>query len=156
MATPEPEENERLPKRLLSALRDQALPPLLVPRPRDDAALAGAKQALRHKMNRRAWETRIFLAVAAMLLIGALLWSVLYEPRPRPASSNPIAVVGQFSADLDGNGRVDIFDAFLVARALRDGQTKSDWDVNRDGVVDSRDVVLLSRLAVQLNRGTAR
>ena len=60
---------------------------------------------------------------------------------------------------MDGNGRIDILDAFTVARALADkgrtGPLPAAWDVNGDGVVDQKDVDWLANAAVRVG-GVAR
>jgi hypothetical protein len=57
--------------------------------------------------------------------------------------------------DLNHDGRVDILDAFDLARTLktRPGLTSPVMDVNGDGVVDERDVTSLAARAVQLPKG---
>lgn len=55
--------------------------------------------------------------------------------------------------DLDGDGRVDIVDAYLMARRLGRGQgAPKGWDQNRDGRVDRRDVEAVALSAVALNK----
>jgi hypothetical protein len=79
---------------------------------------------------RRRWMP--FAAAAAIFLAVASLWM----------SRNP--------HDLDGSGRVDIVDAYLLASGLKDG------DVNGDGLVDQKDVEALAREAVTIGGGEAR
>ena len=56
--------------------------------------------------------------------------------------------------DLDRDGRVDILDAFAVARQLKQGGTRNlQLDVNGDGVVDERDVAAIAARAVKLEQG---
>ena len=56
--------------------------------------------------------------------------------------------------DLDHSGRVDILDAFALARRLASpGQIDLQWDMNGDGVVDERDVDVVARAAVRLPTG---
>jgi|ERR1051326_532494 hypothetical protein len=56
--------------------------------------------------------------------------------------------------DLNHDGKVDILDAFVLARKLQ-GIRISDprLDVNGDGVVDRRDIETIAAHAVSLNRG---
>ena len=81
---------------------------------------------------RRRWMP--FAAAAAIFLAVAALWM---SPKPDPR-------------DLDGNGKVDIVDAYLLASGLKDG------DVNGDGVVDRRDAEALAREVVSIGGGDAR
>jgi len=156
MATPEPNDELKMPERLVQALRDDASRPVLVTSERDVAVLAAANRELRGRFLRARWQKRAIWAAAAAFVLGAIVWSLLYENKSHRNATTTSAGIGTISTDLDGNGRVDIFDAFLVARGLRDGRTEPAWDVNRDGVVDARDVTWLSRAAVQLDGGKGR
>jgi|ERR1043166_639635 hypothetical protein len=153
MANPEPDQNEKLPEPLTAALRKQAFAPVLVPRDREALIVATARRQLRRQIARHGWGKRLIWAAAALVIAGLIVWSFVGSPRSKPNSN--MASTGRNPADLDGDGRVDIFDAFLLARAIRDGRTATAWDVNRDGVVDGRDVALVAHRAVQLDRGKA-
>jgi hypothetical protein len=54
--------------------------------------------------------------------------------------------------DLNHDGRVDILDAFQLARELRAGK-KPAVDLNGDGVVDERDADVIATRAVSLEKG---
>lgn len=101
------------------------------------------KQAATIKRGARSRLTPTRWAVAATLLlaIGAAgLWRWV-APQPVEVTSN----------DFDGNGRVDILDAFALARALKDQTARGDrWDLDHDGRIDDRDVELIARAAVAL------
>ena len=57
--------------------------------------------------------------------------------------------------DFDGDGRVDILDAFALARHLESAHKPKDkWDMNGDGIVDRADVDRIAMAAVSLKRGT--
>lgn len=61
------------------------------------------------------------------------------------------AVVG---ADIDLDGRVDILDAFKLARYIKSaGRLEKKWDMNGDGTVNSQDVDLIALAAVRLDKG---
>ncbi len=55
--------------------------------------------------------------------------------------------------DLNGDGKVDILDAFMLAKKLQ-GTPSSDrrLDVNGDGVIDRRDVETIAARAVNLEK----
>ncbi len=64
------------------------------------------------------------------------------------------AEAGAAQADIDGNGKVDILDAFALARHI-EGKQPADrtWDFNGDGLIDRRDVDTVALAAVRLNKG---
>ena len=140
---------------------DGVLPPKLVedlaglyPVPRvppgvDAKVLSGAaatwwRQA---RFRRRVWWGGAAAAAAAAVLIV-----VLNLPRQRDVG--PVAVQTPAPAgDVDGDGQVDILDAFSLARKVRDAKgnvpaTRGE-DVNGDGVIDGKDVDLIARMAVR-------
>lgn len=94
------------------------------------------------------------IAAAAVLAIGAL---VFYGP----ASSNqPSPIINSQSAaaerrvDIDGNGRVDILDAFRLAKGIESrGPTAAGWDINNDGRLDREDIDAVAFAAVRLDKG---
>ena len=54
--------------------------------------------------------------------------------------------------DIDGNGRVDILDAFKLAKRIQtESKPSKKWDINGDGRVDSEDVDDIALVAVSLN-----
>ena len=88
-------------------------------------------------------------AVAAALLLGiALMLPARWRTSARATS--PLAV----RQDVDRNGRVDILDAFALARRVETGRGLSDeWDFNGDGAVDRADADVVAGAAVSLERG---
>lgn len=84
-------------------------------------------------------------AAAAALVIGLRI--ALVHPSQAP---NPIALVG----DVNGDGKVDILDAYVVARAIANhAPLNPAWDVNRDGVVDQKDVDWIANTSVSIRPG---
>jgi hypothetical protein len=58
------------------------------------------------------------------------------------------------SADVDLNGRVDILDAFKLAKHIKAGiRPDTKWDINGDGAVNRSDVDAIARAAVRLDKG---
>lgn len=89
---------------------------------------------------------RIGIAAAVGLVFVGGALTALWQTGQQPAVMQA-ALVG----DTDGNGIVDVRDAFTVARAIdRDGPTLAAWDVVSDGVVDQWDVEFIMSLAVAL------
>ena len=109
----------------------------------DEAILARApRRFVRRRMVARGLRWGVAgVAAAAVLLVAVTIWPGL---RSVPAGRE----------DIDGNGRVDIVDAFTLARNIEapDG-VKKEWDLNGDGVVDRTDVDTVALAAVSLKGG---
>jgi hypothetical protein len=87
-------------------------------------------------------------AAAAIVLLVAIPQFAKRSP-PAPARNSAFA-----RWDLNRDGRVDILDAFALARQLKQGQARNlQLDVNGDGVVDDRDVAAIAARAVRLEGG---
>jgi hypothetical protein len=57
-------------------------------------------------------------------------------------------------ADIDRNGRVDILDAFKLAKQIQtENKPDKKWDINGDGLVNQGDVDFVASAAVSLNKG---
>ena len=55
--------------------------------------------------------------------------------------------------DIDRNGKIDIVDAYLLARKLRRAEmTHVSWDLNSDGRIDRLDVNKVAMRAVAIRR----
>lgn len=103
-------------------------PAVDVPAAVDAAVLGAAARRFRWRRLRPA------VAVAAGLLLALSLLFLRRDPLP---------------GDVDGDGRVDILDAYRLALDLRAG--RGAHDVNGDGAVDERDVDEIARTAVRLD-----
>jgi len=118
------------------------------------------------------WRHRIFhhislwrIAAAAAVIIFA--FSLNLTQKHGPSTSRTVLVEAQ-AVDIDRNGRVDILDAFKLARHIESadrtktnlspvsstGQAlrKQGWDINGDGLVNRNDVDLVASAAVSLSR----
>lgn len=137
---------------LAASLKELNGPALEVTAEIDAAILWKARKRALH-IRRRRW-LRPAYGVAAAAVMALALASVLRSV-PRPASA-PLemakARVAARSAaaeeDVDGDGRVDILDAFALARAVE--AHRGGRDLNGDGVVNERDVEILAARAVSL------
>ena len=70
------------------------------------------------------------------------------------SSINESLVLESQSVDIDQNGRVDILDAFKLARYVESAElTDKKWDINGDGLVNNNDVDLVASAAVRLDKG---
>ena len=126
----------------------------------------------RQQLIKRHWRHRIFrhisiwrVAAAAAIIIFAFSLNLTQKPGPTTTSS---FIVEAQAVDIDRNGRVDILDAFKLARYVESadltdkslspvsstGQAlrKQGWDINEDGVVNRKDVDLVALAAVRLNK----
>lgn len=93
------------------------------------------------------------VAAAAMVIFGfQFLLQQLAKPDRSPSTTTPQQIAKR--NDIDGNGRIDILDAFALAKRV-EGNSKIDpaWDFNADGAVDRKDVDAVAQIAVQLNGG---
>ncbi len=169
--------------RLRRDLRGLFQPPGAVPARVDKIILDQAKQRLSKShplIIRVRWAAGI-VAAAAVITVGVILFNPQSEIRnpqsgsPRFArndvsnpqsamrnlqSSSPVLAEGR--ADVDHNGRVDILDAFQLARSIeargpanvtRSDAADTQWDLNGDGRVDKDDVSLVAAAAVRLDKG---
>jgi hypothetical protein len=101
------------------------------------------------------WRHRIFkhislwrIAAAAAVIIFA--FSLNLTQKPGPSTSRTVLFKAQ-AVDIDRNGRVDILDAFKLARHIESAnRTDKKWDINEDGVVNGKDVDLVASAAVSL------
>ena len=150
-----------LPDSVRAALKNRYGPIPAVPSEIDHAILADARRyfeahgpaILRPAGRRRvsAWQwTAIASTVAAVCVM-------LFALRPQqPDQDSSVATRsdasssdGDLRSDVDLNGRVDILDAFSMARQLRDGGAEA-RDFNHDGRFDGLDIDLVALEAVKL------
>ncbi|HLU49312.1 MAG TPA: dockerin type I domain-containing protein [Planctomycetota bacterium] len=137
-----------LPEALRRELRELARGPR-VPPEIDRAILENARAHLGRvrRFRRREAVAPLVAMAAALLLAVGLVWHELGSPGDAELGRSRIARAVE---DLDGNGRVDILDAFLLARRLRDGEdAPGAWDLTGDGAVDADDVRHLALVAVR-------
>jgi len=118
-----------------------------------DRAVAEAAHRHFDRPQRRLWWVRWAVA-AATAAAAVIVWTV-YVPAHRGPVSRVARVAAEMKrADIDRNGRVDIIDAFQLARHIESASpTKQRWDINGDGLVNRNDVDQVARAAVRLNKG---
>jgi hypothetical protein len=141
----------------LSALYD---PPGSVPPEADNAVRDQIHRrfaARRPLVVRLRWAGGI-AAAAAVVALGVILYdgSTRSDHQSRIVNNQSVAA-GR--ADFDDSGRVDILDAFRLARHIEArGPVDERWDLTGDGRVDRDDVDLVASAAVRLGpeRTTAR
>ena len=136
-----------VPPVLVVALRQLRLPRTFVPPSVDVAVLKSARQHLARPRQTRGW-LRPWLFWPA--LATACIVLMLFVPginRRSPAPDFP-------REDLNHDGRVDILDAFQLARQLQSGaKLAPGFDLNGDGAVDRHDAEVIAAHAVKLEKG---
>ena len=145
--------------RLRQDLQGLFQPPGVVPARVDKAILDQMHRRLakpRHLVIRLQWAAGL-AAAAAVIVLGVVLFNVVtpdVDPGPQSAIENPQSsrrALAEGRADIDGNGRVDILDAFRLALDIEArGPADLRWDLNGDGRVDEDDVDLVASAAVRL------
>jgi hypothetical protein len=137
-------EDDTLPPEIEARLRqDAGRMTLLVPPAVDEAVLSRAQERFAEIRRRRSRSKTVWWmsAAACFVALAFLASSLLNAPRFE-------------RADVDRSGRVDILDAFALARRIQQG-TAGGFDLNRDGVVDKLDVDLVAAQAVRLRKESA-
>lgn len=116
-----------------------------------DRAVLSSARARAAGRNRRRLIMRWAAGAAAVAAMAALVLKYL------PMTNPPRQPVAQIAEDVNGDGRVDILDAYLLARRVEGRQQiEPRWDVNHDGTVDRQDVDAIAFAAVSLKRGAMR
>ena len=128
-----------------------------IPASVDRAVAEAARRHLRpscHRIGWRHWAVPA-AAAAAILLATSIWWFNNGSTSPSNREGRLQATVASPSlADIDRNGKVDILDAFTLARHVESKQpAEPAWDVNGDGLIDRRDVDSVALAAVRLNKG---
>jgi len=139
--------NEKPSESLIDALRAEFGGPM-APGEHDWQTLARMHRHQAHQQRVR-WAIRgaALGGVAATLALGVWLQGVIRTSYRSTAEFEHVALVG----DADESGQVDILDAYLVARSVRDAQAlPPTWDTNDDGAVDQADIDWIAARAVQL------
>ncbi len=149
-----PEENNEdtiaAPEKLVSALKREAGHVPFIPKAIDEAVLREARRQLRPEPVRKRsanWLVRWVGAGIGVLLLAVVVLQVQWH-----RSGSQLSGAGAFTReDINHDGRIDILDAFALARQLKAaGPTPLILDVNGDGVVDERDVTAIAARAVRL------
>jgi hypothetical protein len=93
-------------------------------------------------------------AAAAMVAIGVFLYHGLAPDNHPSFTINYQSAAAERPVDIDGNGRVDILDAFRLAKSVESrGPTATEWDINNDGRLDREDIDAVAVAAVRLDKG---
>jgi len=137
-------EDDTLPLEIEARLRhDAERMAILVSPTVDEAILSRAQERFAGIRRRRSRAKTVWWMSAAACLVALALLANSLSRAPRFER-----------ADVDRSGRVDILDAFALARRIQQG-TAGGFDLNRDGVVDKLDVDLIAARAVRLGKESA-
>lgn len=174
-------ETERLPTKVVEVFQDANRHDLPVPDSVRAAILNDAADVLKRTKNQAVkskplWSRRSWMGISAGVLASALLFALVL-PRGPQAINGPVpsraelADVGAPSAasvrfgtlpigdpsgqDVDGNGQVNILDAFLLAKSIERTQSSGQFEIarldqNGDGVVNADDVNSIAMSVVML------
>ena len=142
----------KLPAKLREDIKGLYQSSSTVPPEMDRAILDRAQRHLaRTKQRRIRWISPWKIAAAAAVIIFAFSLSLNKLSGPAPEHAHQAVVQPN---DIDHNGRVDIIDAFTLARQIEQANPiKSEWDMNGDGRVDRSDVDTVALAAVRLDKG---
>jgi hypothetical protein len=148
---PDPDEALEAPPKLVAALQRLPHEAVFIPPTADQAILRAAREHLEGPQRSRPGWFRFMPWVAAAAAIVLLVALPQFSKRPAPAPARDSASARW---DLNRDGRVDILDAFDLARQLKQGGAKNlQQDLSGDGVVDERDVAAIAARAVKLEQG---
>lgn len=153
---PNDRDDSTLPRELADDIAGLYEPPARVPSEIDENILFSARRQF-DDTRRSRWWGGIGVAVASVMLVF-LLQHALRKPPQRHEIDSPISIPKFVASreDIDGSGRVDILDAFTLARHLKAGESiRSEWDINQDGTINQTDVDAVAMTAVQLNGGSS-
>jgi hypothetical protein len=124
------------------------------------------------KLIRRQRQRRIIRRIATIAAAAAVLVIAFsLDSSKKPQTQMPATLGVSKNYDFDQNGRVDILDAFKLAKQIQSanlpesnlsrrkaslsGLRKQGWDLNGDGLVDRSDVDIVAMAAVSLPRPKA-
>lgn len=166
------DEELEVPAKLVSALRQLPRDPVFVPPTVDEALMKVARQHLGRPEKRRiSWFRLLPWTVATAGLAVAVLLAYPHAKEFLGFEKSAKAVRGGWEntsatgiqpqsqgladlrEDLNHDGKVDILDAFILARKLKGAPlSDSSLDLNGDGVIDNRDVEVIAVHAVSLEK----
>jgi len=155
---PEPDERLSADLKVLFAPRG-AVPPEV-----DRAIMDRASKRLVGRSRRLAvrWVASAAAAAAVIILVFTLNTSdkrasTQMAEKFEASKTSPVMrglAAADLTPDIDRSGRVDILDAFKLARQIKAGlEPDKKWDMNGDGLVNRKDVDLVAFAAVRLDKG---
>ena len=140
-------EEPKAPAKLVTALKEPSARRVFMPPSMDAAVLRAAQQHFAKPQPAftrflRPWVIWPTTATACLALAG-LAFFATRSPQPQFARE-----------DINCDGRVDILDAFQLAREIQSGANPTTiTDLNNDGLIDRRDAEIIAMHAVRLEKG---
>ena len=149
------DEDLRVPSKLSADLNALFEPRIGVPPEVDRAVMDRTHkhfaplQSGKGKRLRIHWVWRI--AATAAVIIFAFSLDLTKQTGP---ATDRFSLSETQATDIDRNGRVDILDAFKLAKHIEStGPAETEWDINGDGLIDRSDVDVVALAAVRLDKG---
>lgn len=134
-----------MPPDLIQRLRLHDARPLDVPPNLERSIMLQARARLAQAAPRRRTAWRFLVPAAAAAAVAGIVWFV--QPEAHQAGGFPVQ---QVADDFNGDGRLDILDAFELARWQREGVRPPLADVDGDEQFTVADVDAVARRAVSL------
>ena len=146
--TEDPGQFDDAPQKLANDIRDLFRRDVTVPVGVDRQILANARRRFARRRRIVVFKHLTAAAAAAAAALAVIHFLALDRPSRAPQVE---PVVASVPADVDGNGRVDILDAFALARRIEAQEPiADDLDLTGDGAVDAEDVDAIAHAAVKL------
>ena len=145
----------RVPSKLSADLNAIFQPQVGVPPEVDRAVMDRAHKHFVSLQSGKGGRLRVHWAwrIAAVAAVIILAFSLDLTKQTGPTTDRLLLSKAQ-AVDIDRNGRVDILDAFKLARHIESaGRTETEWDFNGDGLIDRSDVDVVAFAAVRLDKG---
>jgi len=153
---PQPQE-DRLHDAVISELRESERVPFQIPAERTENILRDARAYLASERVVRPPRRWLKMTAAIGSVCAALLLFLVPQFMDQDHRTKRFAEVvpetdllSPRSRDIDGNGTVDILDAYAMARGIQSGESGDQWDFTSDGQLNEDDVRLVALDAVML------